>query len=150
MEHKKFIDLAYKEALKAYKKDEVPVGAVVVKDGVVISKGHNQRITKNNPLYHAEIVAIEKAAKRLGNYRLDDCVLYVTLEPCLMCTGAIIQARIKQVIFGAKNEKEGAIISRYTIFDDKKFSHNPDYLYLPDERCSEILKGFFRKKRVKE
>lgn len=150
MDHKKFIDLAYKEALKAYKKDEVPVGAVVVKDGVVIAKGHNQRITRKNPLYHAEVVAIQKAAKKIGNYRLDGCVLYVTLEPCLMCTGAIIQARIEKVVFAAKNEKEGAIISKYTILDDRKFSHNPDYIYIPDERCSEILKDFFRKKRVKE
>lgn len=150
MDHKKFIDLAYKEALKAYKKDEVPVGAVVVKDGVVIAKGHNQRITRKNPLYHAEVVAIQKAAKKIGNYRLDGCVLYVTLEPCLMCTGAIIQARIEKVVFAAKNEKEGAIISKYTILDDRKFSHNPDYIHIPDERCSEILKDFFRKKRVKE
>lgn len=150
MEHRYFIDLAYKEALKAYSKDEVPVGAVVVKDDVVISKGYNQRISKRNPLYHAEVVAIQKATKKLGSYRLDGCVLYVTLEPCLMCAGAIIQSRISQVVFAAKNEKEGVIISKYSIFDDRKFSHNPKYLYLPDDRCSEILKDFFKKKRVKE
>lgn len=150
MEHKKFIEVAYKEAVKAYKKDEVPVGAVIVKDGVVVAKGHNQRVSKKNPLLHAEVVVIQKAAKKLGSYRLDDCVLYVTLEPCLMCTGAIIQARVKQVVFAARNEKEGAVISKYTILDDRKFSHNPDYIYLPDERCSEILKRFFKQKRTKE
>lgn len=148
MDHRKFLDLAYKEALKAYKKDEVPVGAVLVKDGEVISKGHNQRITKDNSILHAEMVVILKACKKLKNYRLDGSTLYITLEPCLMCTGAIVQSRVEKVVFGAKNEKEGAIITKYTIFDDRKFSHNPEYIYLPDERCSGILKEFFKIKRA--
>lgn len=101
-DHKKFFDLAYKEAVKAFEKDEVPVGAVIVKDGEVISKAYNQRITRNNAVYHAEILAIEKACKRLNSYRLDGCSIYITLEPCLMCSGAIIQARIKEVYFGSK------------------------------------------------
>lgn len=150
IEYKKFIDTAYKEALKAFERDDVPVGAIIVKDGKIISKAHNQRVEKNNAVYHAEIVAIQRACKKLNNYRLDGCIMYITLEPCLMCTGAIIQSRISKVIFCAKNEKDGAIISKYTILDDKKFSHRPEYMYIYDERCSKILKSFFKKKRVKE
>ncbi|MCX7759821.1 MAG: nucleoside deaminase [Hydrogenothermaceae bacterium] len=146
-DHKKFFDLAYKEAVKAFEKDEVPVGAVIVKDGEVISKAYNQRITRNNAVYHAEILAIEKACKRLNSYRLDGCSIYITLEPCLMCSGAIIQARIKEVYFGSKNEKEGAVITKYTVFDDKKFPHKPKYFYMPDDRFSQLLKEFFKTKR---
>jgi len=145
--HKKFIDQAVKEAEKALKKNEVPVGAVIVKDGKIISKAHNQRISKNNALYHAEILAIEKACKKLKTWRLDDAVLYTTLEPCLMCAGAVMQARIKKVVFCAKDEKGGAVLSKYTVFDDKKLPFNVEYEYIPDERCSKLLKEFFKKLR---
>jgi tRNA(adenine34) deaminase len=145
--HKKFIDQAVKEAEKALKKNEVPVGAVIVKDGKIISKAHNQRISKNSALYHAEILAIEKACKKLKTWRLDDTVLYTTLEPCLMCAGAVMQARIKKVVFCAKDEKGGVVLSKYTVFDDKKLPFNVEYEYIPDERCSKLLKEFFKKLR---
>ncbi len=142
-----FLKIAYTEAVKAFKNDDVPVGAIVVKDNQIISKGYNQRIQKNNAIYHAEILAIERACRRLKTWRLDDCTLYTTLEPCLMCTGAIIQSRIKKVVFGAQDEKGGAIISQYKIFDDKKLNHHPQYLYLKQDNCGLILKQFFYSKR---
>jgi tRNA(adenine34) deaminase len=147
--HKKFLDLAYKEALKAYEKGEVPIGAVVVKDGKVISKGHNLRISKKNPILHAEIVAIERAAKKLNNWRLDDCILYTTLEPCLMCTGAILQSRIKKVVFSAVDEKGGCVVSQYKIFEDNKLPFKVEYEIFKDERSSLLLKKFFKEKRQK-
>ncbi|MEZ0323144.1 MAG: nucleoside deaminase [Hydrogenothermaceae bacterium] len=146
-DHKKFFDLAYQEAVKAFEKDEVPIGAVIVKDGEIISKAHNQRITKSNALYHAEILAIEKACKRLNSYRLDGCSIYITLEPCLMCSGAIIQARISKVYFGAINEKEGVVITKCNLFDGNRFPYTPKYSYMPDDRFSELLKKFFKTKR---
>ncbi|ACN98850.1 nucleoside deaminase [Sulfurihydrogenibium azorense] len=140
----KFIELAIKEAEKALKKGEVPVGAVLVKDDKVVSKGYNLRISKKNALYHAEIVAIERACKKLKSWRLDDTVLYTTLEPCLMCAGAIMQARIKKVVFLAKDEKGGAVLSNYTVFDDKKLPFKVEYSYIPDERAEKLLKDFFK------
>ena len=145
----KFLKEAYKEALKAYEKGEVPIGAVVVKDGKVIGRGHNQRIEKKNALYHAEIVAIEDACRNIGNWRLDDCEMYITLEPCVMCAGAIMQSRIKKVIFGAKDEKGGAVISQYTLFSDNKLPFKVEVEYLEDKKCSEILKKFFKERRSK-
>ncbi len=147
MDDKKFIDLAYKEALKAYEKGEVPVGAVVVKNGKVIGKGHNLRISKKSPILHAEIVAIEKAAKKIGSWRLDDCILYTTLEPCLMCVGAVQQSRLKKVIFSAVDEKGGCVVSRYKIFDDNKLPFKTEYQFIEDKRSSLILKKFFKEKR---
>ncbi|RUM48463.1 MAG: nucleoside deaminase [Hydrogenothermus sp.] len=147
------MDLIIKEVLeeakKAYKKDEVPVGAVIAKNGEIITKGHNQRITKNNAILHAEIDAIQKASKKLKNWRLDDCEMWVSLEPCLMCVGAILQSRIKKVYFLAKNEKEGAIISQYHILDDNKLPFRVDYEFIPVEEASIILKEFFKSKRGK-
>ena len=136
-----------KEAKKAYKKDEVPVGALIVRNGEIISKGHNQRITKNNALYHAEIVAIEKACKKLKSWRLDDCEIWVSLEPCLMCVGAIMQSRIKKVYFLAQDEKGGAVINKYRLFDDNKLPFKVDYEYIPVKEASEILRKFFKEKR---
>ncbi len=147
--NKKFLDVAYEEALKAYKKGEVPVGAVIVKEDKIISKGHNLRLNKNNPLYHAEVVAIQKASKKLKNWRLDDCILYVTLEPCLMCVGAIQQSRIKKVIFSALDEKGGCVLSKYQIFDDKKLPFKIEYEFIEDKRSSKLLKQFFKERRQK-
>ncbi len=146
---KKFLDVAYEEALKAYKKGEVPVGAVIVKEDKIVSKGHNLRLNKNNPLYHAEVVAIQKASKKLKNWRLDDCILYVTLEPCLMCVGAIQQSRIKKVIFSALDEKGGCVLSKYQIFDDKKLPFKIEYEFIEDKRSSKLLKQFFKERRQK-
>ncbi len=145
----KFIKEVLKEAKKALQKDEVPVGAIIVKDNKIVARGHNQRITKKNALLHAEIVAIQKASKKLKNWRLDDCEIWISLEPCIMCIGAILQSRIKKVYFLAKNEKEGAIISQYQIIDDNKLPSKVNYEFIPVEEASIILKEFFKKKRGK-
>ena len=146
-EIKKFIDEAYKEALKAYSKDEVPVGAVIVKDGKIIGRGHNLRVSKSNALLHAEIVAIQDACKNINNWRLDGATLIVTNEPCVMCTGAIMQARISKVIFCSLNQKMGAILSNFNILDYHNLTFKTEYEYIYDERCSEILTEYFRRKR---
>lgn len=143
----KFIKIAYKEAEKAYKKLEVPVGAVIVKDGIIISKGYNLRETNNNALSHAEIICIKKACKKLKSWRLDDCEMYVTLEPCSMCTGALIQARIKKVYFGAYDLKNGCICSINNILE-LNTTHKIDYEFLNDCKiCSNILTDFFKELR---
>ncbi len=144
---KTIIQQILKEAKKAYNKDEVPIGALIVKNGEIISKGHNQRITKNNALYHAEIVAIEKACKKLKSWRLDDCEIWVSLEPCVMCAGAIMQSRIKKVYFLAQDEKGGAVISKYRLFDDNKLPFKVDYEYIPVKEASDILRKFFKERR---
>ena len=146
---KKFLEEAYKEALKAYERGEVPIGAVIVKDGNIVGRGHNQRIEKKNALYHAEIVAIEDACRNIGNWRLDDCEIYISLEPCVMCAGAIMQSRIKKVIFGAKDEKGGAVVSKYNLFSDGKLPFKVEFEYIENKKCSEILKRFFKEKRAK-
>jgi len=144
-----FLEEAYKEALKAYEKDEVPIGAVIVKEGKIIGSGHNRRIEKKNAIYHAEIVAIEEACKNTGSWRLDGCCIYVTVEPCVMCAGAIMQSRIDRVVFGARDEKGGAVISKYNLFSDNKLPFKVSYDFLKMDKCSDILKEFFRKKREK-
>ena len=146
-EIKKFIDEAYKEALKAYSKDEVPVGAVIVKDGKIIGRGHNLRVSENNALLHAEIVAIQDACKNINNWRLDGATLIVTNEPCVMCTGAIMQARISEVIFCSLNQKMGAILSNFRILDYNNITFKVEYKYIFDERCSKILTDYFKHKR---
>ncbi|NPA12528.1 MAG: nucleoside deaminase [Aquificae bacterium] len=147
MEDKDFIQEAYKEALKSYSLGEVPVGAVVVLDGEIIGRGHNRRITQNNPLLHAEIVAIQEACQNIGNWRLDGATIYITNEPCLMCAGAILHSRIKKVVFASLNQKMGAVVSNYKVFDNQKSPYKVEYVYLPDERCGGILTDFFKGKR---
>ncbi|MDO4282153.1 MAG: nucleoside deaminase [Clostridia bacterium] len=138
---------AYKEAKKAYKKLEVPVGAVLVKDGKIIAKAHNLREKKNSSLAHAEILCIEKACKKLNSWRLDGSELYVTLEPCSMCAGAIIQSRIKKVYMGAKDTKNGCVGSIANIFDIQT-THQVDYEYMEKcDECSEIISTFFKELR---
>ena len=133
--NEKYIEIAYLEAKKAYKKMEVPVGAVIVKDNKVISKAHNLTETKNDCTKHAEIIAIKKASKKLKNWRLIDCDLYVTLEPCEMCKGAISLSRIKNVYFSVKKE-------------DKKTKDTCNYIFKSDNnKCLELLKSFFSKIR---
>lgn len=142
-----FMKEALKEANKALIKKEVPIGAVIVKDDKIISRGHNLRETKMNSLKHAEIMVIDKACKKLKNFRLENCELYVTVEPCVMCAGAIIQSRIKKVIFGANDEKYGAVVSVTNMFDIKS-NHKVEFEQgiLKDE-CSNIVKEFFRELR---
>ena len=147
IEDEKFMKQALREANKAFAKEEVPVGCVIVKDGKIISRGHNLRETKNSSLGHAEIIAIDKACKKLKNFRLEGCDMYVTLEPCLMCSGAIVQSRIRKVFFGANDPKYGAVESVARAFDIKA-NHTVEYTsgILSDE-CSDIIKTFFKNLR---
>lgn len=142
------MNLALKEAKKAYKKLEVPIGAVIVKDGKIVARAHNLREKKQSSLAHAEILAIKKACEKLESWRLDGAELYVTLEPCAMCAGAITQARIKKVYFGAKDEKNGCVGSIANIFDDIKTTHKVEYEYIENKECSDILSNFFKELRT--
>ena len=145
--NKIFMMEAIAEAKKAFNEGEVPVGAVIVKDGEIISRGHNMREQKNNALSHAEIEAINSACEKLGSWRLDDCEMYVTLEPCPMCSGAIINSRIKTVIFGAYDTKAGALGS-VANFSTIPFSFTPEvYGGICENECREILTTFFRDMR---
>jgi tRNA(adenine34) deaminase len=127
---------------------EVPVGAVVVKDGEIIGRGFNQPITSSDPTSHAEIIALREAAAKLRNYRLVDCELYVTLEPCMMCVGAMLHARLKRVVFGAADPKTGACGSVVNLPAEERLNHHADFEggVLADE-CGEMLRAFFREKR---
>lgn len=146
--NEEFMKEALKEAEKAYKKLEVPVGAVIVKDGKIIARAHNQKETKYDTTKHAEILAIQKASKELKSWRLIDCEMYVTLEPCSMCAGAIINSRIKKVYIGTKDEKTGAVGSKLNLFKDYTFNHNVDFdMGLKSEECEKILKNFFKELR---
>lgn len=143
-----YMELAYKEALKAYKNREVPVGCVVVCGDKVVGKGHNKRERNNLAISHAEVVAINKANKKMKTWRLDDCRLYVTLEPCPMCAGAIIQARIKEVYFTAIDLKNGAAGSIINMFDFD-FSHKVNLIKLDDNnQSSNLIKQFFKEVRT--
>ena len=143
-----YMEQALKEAEKAYKKLEVPVGAVIVKDGKIIARGHNQKETKTDTTKHAEIIAIQKASKKLKSWRLTDCEMYVTLEPCTMCAGAIINSRIKKIYIGAMDEKTGAAGSVLNIFEDYTFNHKVEVEKgIKQEECENILKQFFKELR---
>ena len=144
-EQEKFMKQALKEAQKAYEKLEVPVGAIIVKDGKIIARAHNLKETKHDTTKHAEILAIQKASKKLNSWRLIDCEMYVTLEPCSMCAGALINSRIKKVYIGAKDEKTGAVGSVFNLLDDYKFNHKVEYeTGILEENCKEQLKSFFK------
>ena len=139
---------ALKEAEKAYSKLEVPVGAVIVKDGKIIARAHNQKESKTDTTKHAEILAIQKASKKLKSWRLIDCEMYVTLEPCTMCAGAIIHSRIKKVYIGAMDEKTGAVGSVLNLFEDYKFNHKTEVEKgILKEDCESLLKQFFKELR---
>lgn len=146
-----WMNLALKEAQKAAQMGEVPVGAVIVKGDKLISRGFNLRESKKNPLLHAELVAIQKAAKKLDSWRLSDCDLYITLEPCLMCSGAIIQARLRHVYIAAEDAKAGACCSLYQVFNDVRLNHQPTFeTGLLKEESSVLLKTFFKNLRDKK
>ncbi len=139
---------ALKEAKKAYEKKEVPVGAVIVKNEKIIARGHNLKETKKDTIKHAEMIAIQKAEKKEKAWRLEDCELYVTLEPCTMCAGAIINSRIKKVIIGTMDPKSGACGSILNLFEDYKFNHKVEYeTGIMKEECEKILKDFFKNLR---
>jgi tRNA(adenine34) deaminase len=142
-----FMKEALKEAKKAEKIGETPVGAVIVRDGKIIARGYNKRETKKNALCHAEIMAINKACKKLGGWRLIDSTLYVTLEPCPMCAGAIVNSRIERVVFGATDKKAGSLGSIVNL-GDLPYNHKPEILSgVLEKECGEILTNFFKKLR---
>lgn len=146
-----FMKEAIKEAKKAYEKMEVPIGVVIVKDGKIISRAHNLRETKKQACAHAEILAIEKACRKINAWRLEGCEMYVTLEPCAMCAGAIVNARIKKVYIGAMDEKGGAVGSLINLFKDIKLNHETEVVTgICKEECSKILKEFFKELRKGE
>lgn len=148
MNQEKFMKEALKEAKKAYDKLEVPVGAVIVKEGKIIARAHNLKETKYDTTNHAEIIAIQKASKKLKSWRLLDCEMYVTLEPCSMCAGAIINSRIKKVYIGANDEKTGAVGSVLNLFEDYTFNHKVEFEKgLLKVECENILKDFFKSLR---
>lgn len=144
-----FMRIALEEAQKALNHDEVPVGAVVVLEGKILARAYNSPITSSDPSAHAEMLALRQAAAAIGNYRLTGALLYVTLEPCIMCAGAILQARLARVIFGARDPKSGAVASLYEILSDARFNHKVEVTEgILKEECGEILSRFFRQKRV--
>ena len=144
-----FMKEAIKEAKKAFKKNEVPVGAVVVKDNKIIAKAHNLNITTNDPTAHAEILALRKASKILRNYRLTDCEIYATLEPCPMCAGAMVYARIKRLVYATDDPKSGCCKSVLNIVNNKKLNHRIEVTSgVCKEESEKLLKRFFKKLRI--
>ena len=145
-----FMRQALKEAEKARSKNETPVGAVIAWNGRIISRGHNEKELRNDSTLHAELTAIKKASKKLGSWRLNECDLYVTLEPCTMCAGAMIQSRIRKLYMGAMDPKAGAAGSVLNVLQVESFNHRVELEYgLLEEECSAILKDFFRDLRAK-
>ncbi|MDB5753801.1 MAG: tRNA adenosine(34) deaminase TadA [Massilia sp.] len=144
-----FMQLALEQAQHAWSAGEVPVGAVVVKDGALIAVGYNQPIGRHDPTAHAEIVALRAAAERLGNYRLPGCELFVTLEPCVMCSGAMMHARLARVVYGAADPKTGACGSVVNLFEQEGLNHHTELVggVLADE-ASALLRGFFAERRA--
>lgn len=143
--------LALEEAVKARRINEVPVGCVIIDSNQkILSRSHNLREKTNDPTSHAELLAIKKASEKLKSWRLAETTLYVTLEPCVMCMGAIVNSRIKRVVFGAKDPKAGALVSNYEIGFDGKLNHTVEYkASVLEKECSDILKGFFKELRTK-
>ena len=139
---------ALKEASLAALEDEVPIGCVIVKDGEIIARAHNQRDKTNNPLGHAEVLAIKKASEIVKDWQLVNCDLYVTIEPCLMCAGAIIQSRIKRVIYGAPDSKGGAFGSSINVLNVSNINHRPEVVKgVLESECSQVIKDYFKSKR---
>lgn len=144
----KYMQIALKEAEKAEKKGEVPIGAVIVHEDKVIATGYNHRETTQTTLSHAELIAIEKANKVLNSWRLEDCILYVTLEPCPMCAGAIVQSRIKRVVYGASDPKAGCAGTLMNLLQEDMFNHQVEVTSgVLKEECSALLSDFFRQLR---
>lgn len=147
--HEHFMKLALEEAVLAEAEDEVPIGCVIVHDGEVIASAHNRRIQLRDPTAHSEIIALQMAAIVLGDWRLEDCTLYVTLEPCPMCAGAIVQARVPRVVYGCVDTKAGACHSLYQITDDARLNHRCEVTAgILSADCAAILSAFFQKKRA--
>jgi tRNA(adenine34) deaminase len=149
-EHAKFMALAIKEAKKAGQMNEVPIGAVLVSEsGNILSLTHNRTIVSSDPTAHAEIIALREGAQKLSNYRLLNTTLYVTVEPCIMCIGAIIHARISMLIFGAPDLKWGAVGSLYNLAEDKRLNHQPEIIRgVGQDECAALMQDFFRSRRA--
>ncbi|WP_251388437.1 tRNA adenosine(34) deaminase TadA [Mediterraneibacter agrestimuris] len=146
----KYMREAIKQAKKAYALEEVPIGCVIVYDGKIIGRGYNRRTIDKNTLAHAELQAIKKASRKMDDWRLEDCTLYVTLEPCQMCSGAIVQARIKRVVVGCMNPKAGCAGSILNLLDMPEFNHQAELTTgVLETECSEMMKQFFRELREK-
>ena len=142
---------ALREAKKAYKLDEVPIGCVIVQKDKIIARGYNRRNTDKNTLAHAEMSAIKKASKKTGDWRLEDCTMYVTLEPCQMCAGAIVQSRLGKVVIGSMNPKAGCAGSVINLLQMKQFNHQVEMVTgVLEEECSTMLSGFFQELREKK
>ena len=151
MEHEFYMAIALNEAQKAKELGEIPIGCVIVYKDEVIGRGYNLRMKKNNALAHAEIIAINEACENMGDWRLEECTLYVTVEPCPMCTGAILQARIPKVVYGTENKKAGCVSSIYNMLSDERFNHTAEVISgVMREECANIMKVFFKEFRKKE
>ena len=147
----KYMKAAIREAKKAYKLEEVPIGCVIVRENKIIARGYNRRNTDKNTLAHAEIAAIKKASKKTGDWRLEDCTMYVTLEPCQMCAGAIVQSRLGKVVIGSMNPKAGCAGSVINLLQMKQFNHQVEMeTGVLEEECSTMLSGFFQELREKK
>ena len=145
-----FMKIALEEAREAYRLGEVPVGAILVLDGKILAQAHNSPIMKNDPSAHAEMLVLRQAGEKIGNYRLTGAELFITLEPCVMCAGAIVQARLARVIFGARDPKYGAVGSLYNILADERLNHQVEITEgILREECGEVLSRFFQQKRIK-
>jgi tRNA(adenine34) deaminase len=143
-----FMRLAIREAEAAQAHDDVPIGAVVVRDGEVVGAGHNERELRQDPTAHAEVLALREASRALGSWRLLDCVLYVTLEPCAMCAGAIVLARVPRVVYGCTDPKAGAAGSVLDVLAERRLNHRPDVAGgLLGDACADLLRAFFASRR---
>ncbi len=148
---REYMLIALEEAKKAFDMNEVPIGAIIVKEDQIIAQAFNRRNTDKSTLAHAEIMAIDQASKVVGDWRLDECTMYITLEPCPMCAGAIVQARIPRVVIAANNKKAGCAGSIINLLEEERFNHQVDVTRLVlEEESSQLLKDFFRKLRIKQ
>jgi tRNA(adenine34) deaminase len=147
----KYMKAAMAQAKKAYALDEVPIGCVIVQDGRIIARGYNRRNTEKNALAHAELAAIRKASKKTGDWRLEDCTMYVTLEPCQMCAGAIVQSRLQRVVIATMNPKAGCAGSILNLLQVEAFNHQVEITRgVMENECSEMLSTFFKELREKK
>ena len=147
----KFMREAIRQAKKAYALDEVPIGCVIVYEGKIIARGYNRRNTDKNTLSHAELIAIKKASRKLGDWRLEGCTMYITLEPCQMCAGAMVQARVTEAVIGRMNPKAGCAGSVLNILEMEGFNHQVNVRRgVMEEECSRMLSSFFRELREKK